>query len=196
VNARAIVIAGSVLAAIAVIIVLLVSGGAETPNAFDDSVGDVSITNGPKPPEDTAVADIIEAEVARDGDDIVFRATMDAAIPKRVDDGSLSWRWDVYIDGTSAWIVSATVDVERSASITATQSNYGAGTYDDTLPGELSIEGDELTLTIRPGDIPDWPADFSWSLATSLDGDQGDPESALGTDVAPNEGRGRLKAES
>ena len=192
---RAVAIAGAAVALVALVIVLLVSGGAEVPNDFDDPAGDVTLSNGPKAPADTTTADVTRAEVARAGDDVVFRATMGAPIPKRVEDGSLSWRWDVYVGDSSAWIVSANVDVESSASITSTQSNYGSGTFDDTLPGDLSIDGNELALTIRPADIPGWPDEFSWTLGTSLDGDQGDPESALASDTTPDDGRGRLEGE-
>jgi hypothetical protein len=193
VNKRTGLIVGIAVVAVAVVVVLLVSGGSEAPSAFDDDAGDVSVAEGPKAPEDTAAADIVDAQVTRDGERLVFTATMDDEIPERVQDGSLSWRWDLYVNGTGEWIVSATVDVESSASITSTQSDYGAGTFDDSLPGSFEIDGDTLTLTLRPDDIPDFPADFTWSLGTSLDGDQGDPESALATDKAPDEGRGRLE---
>ena len=192
-NARAVAIAGGALALITVMIVLLVSGGASAPGDLDDARGDVTVAEGPKPPQDSSLADIVGAEVARDGDSLVFRATMDAEIPDKVADGSLSWRWDLYVNQTPAWIVSATVDVESSASVTATQSDYGSGTYDDTLPGELELSGRTLELTIRPGKIPDFPSDFAWTLGTTLDGARGDPESALATDAAPDEGRGRLE---
>jgi hypothetical protein len=193
VNKRVAAIAGVAIAIVAAVVLLLVSGGAEAPSTFDDTAGDVSLGNGSKPPEDTAPADIVDAEVARDGDNLVFTATMAASIPERVKDGSLSWRWDLYVGDTSEWIVSANVDAETSASVTATQSNYGSGTFDDTLPGHLEVEGDTLTLTLRPVDIPEFPSEFTWGLGTTLDGDQGDPESALATDKAPDEGRGRLE---
>jgi hypothetical protein len=193
VRGRAVAIIGAVVVVIVAIVILLVSGGSEAPSTFDDATGDVSLGDGSKPPTDTAIADIAAAEVTRSDGNIVFKATMDEAIPKQVKGGSLSWRWDLYVNGTSEWIVSANVDVQSSASITATQSNYGAGTFDDTLPGDFDIDGDTLTVTLRPADIPDWPPDFTWSLGTSLDGNQGDPESALAIDKAPDEGRGRLE---
>ena len=192
-NARVGAAIGAVVALIALVVLLLVSGGSEAPSAFGDPGGDVTVADGPKPPADTTTADILQANVSRNGDDIEFRATMDAPIPKSVRDGSLSWRWDVYVDGASAWIVSAGVNVQRSASLTSTQSDYGTGTIDDSLPGELEIRGNNLLITLRPAEIPDWPSDFTWTLGTTLDGDQGDPQSALASDMAPDEGRGRVE---
>lgn len=192
-NARAVAIAGAALALVTVMIVLLVSGGASPPGDLDDAPGDVVVAEGPEPPLDTSLADIVGAKVTRDGDSLVFRATMDAEIPDKVANGSLSWRWDLYVNETPAWIVSATVDVESSASVTATQSDYGAGTFDHTLPGELELNDRTLELRIKPAEIPDFPSDFAWTLGTTLDGERGDPDSALASDAAPDEGRGRLE---
>jgi hypothetical protein len=193
VNGRALALIGGVVAVIAAAVVLLVSGGAEPPSNFDDPTGDVSVAEGSKPPDDTALADIVKADVVRDGDDLVFQATMNADVPQRVKGGAMSWRWDVFVNGTSEWIVSANLDIGPNASLTSTQTNYGSSTFDKTLPGDLDIDGRTLTVTFRPGEVDGFPDDFTWSLGTSLDGAQGDAESALATDTAPDQGQGKLE---
>ena len=185
--------AGGVVVVVAVLIVLLVSGGTEAPSTFDDATGDVAVAEGANPPSDPALADVVTADVARDADELVFRAEMASDIPPRVADGSLAWRWDVYVGGTGAWILSADLDVGANASLTSTQTNYGSGTIDDSLPGSIEIDGKTLTVTIRPGDVDAFPDDFTWTLGTTLDGDRGNAASALATDTVPDEGRGRLK---
>jgi hypothetical protein len=187
----ALVAGGAIL--IGAVVVLLVTGGAEAPADFADPTGDVTVGDGPKPPTETALADIVKAEVLHDGNDIVFRAEMNADIPQRVKGESMSWRWDVLVSGTSAWIVSANLDIGPNASVTSTQSNYGSSTFDDTLPGDLDFDGRTITITLRPAEIDDFPTDFDWKLGTSLDGDQGSPSSALATDTAPDQGQGRLQ---
>lgn len=198
-NKRVAIGVALVIALVAGTIVLLASGGpvepGDTPVSAPDaeSQGDVVVAEGPAPPTDTALADVLEADVRRRGDSLVFRARMATDIPQRVKGGGMSWRWDVYEGGAGTWILSANLDIGPNATLTSTQSNYGSGTFDDTLPGKLSIEGDTLSITLTPTKLEDWPDDFEWVLGTSLDGAQGNPHSALATDTSPNEGRGTIE---
>jgi hypothetical protein len=180
VTGRVAALVAGVVLIVVVLIVLLVSGGTDAPSKFHDPSGDVAIADGDHPPRDTTLADVVEADVSRDGDELVFRAVMSDDIPARVQNGSLAWRWDVYVGGTGAWILSADLDVGANASLTSTETNYGSGTIDDTLPGDIEVDGKTF------------PDDFTWTLGTTLDGDRGNPTSALATDTAPDEGRGRL----
>ena len=185
------VVAGGVLL-VAALIALLVSGGDPAPGTFDDPPGDVVVADGPNPPSDPTLADVVKADVSRDGDELVFHAEMSDDVPARVPNGSLAWRWDVYVGDTGAWILSADLDVGPNASLTSTQTNYGSGTVDDSLPGDIKIEGKSVTITLRPDEVEDFPDQFTWTLGTTLDGDRGNATSALATDTAPDEGRGRL----
>jgi hypothetical protein len=193
VTKRAALLLGVAVVLVAVAIVLLVSGGAEAPSTFDDASGDVSIGNGTNPPKNPDLADVVSADVRREGDALVFHARMDRAIPKRVENGSLTWRWDVYENGTGTWILSADLDLGANASLASTQTDYGSGTIDDTLPGDIEVEGDSLTITVRPAEVDGFPSDFTWTLGTSLDGDRGNPTSAQASDAVPDQGRGRLE---
>lgn len=190
---RGIALAAAVVVVLAVVVTLLVSGGARSPSAFDDPRDDVALGDGPNAPDDTALADVVEANVTRDGNSLVFEARMAKDVPKHVPGGSLTWRWDLYVHGVSQWIVSADLDVGPNASLTSTQTNYGSSTFDDTLPGDLSIDGRTLTITLHPDDVKGFPETFDWTLGTTLDGDHGDPGSALATDLTPDQGRGKLE---
>lgn len=199
-NGRVAIAIGIVVALIAGTILLLASGGpvepgdSPQPDAVGEAVGDVVVAEGPEPPGETELADIVDADVTERGSTLVFRAQMATQIPPRVKGGGMSWRWDIYEGGpTGTWILSANLDIGPNASLTSTQSNYGSGTFDDSLPGELSIRGDTITITLRPKKVTDFPADFEWVLGTSLDGAQGNPRSALATDTSPDEGRGPLE---
>jgi hypothetical protein len=197
VNARVASVIGVAVVLVAGIVILLAS--AEGPSTSDGSgvadasaepSGDVVVADGAEPPDETELADIVEADVRTRGSSVVFRARMATDIPQRVKGGGMTWRWDVYDAGQAAWILSASLDIGPTASLTSTQTNYGSSTFDDSLPGEMSLDGDTITITLRPKDLEDWSDEFEWVLSTSLDGAQGNPRSALASDTAPDDGRG------
>ena len=196
-NARAGLVIAAVLIVIAGALIVLNSGEptetSGSPAEPVEATGDVVVAEGPEPPPETELADIVEARVRRRGEAVVFRAEMGRSIPQRVKGGTMSWRWDVYEGGpTGTWILSADLNVGPTASLTSTQSNYGSSTFDDTLPGKMVLDGDALIITLRPGELEGWPDDFEWTLGTELDGEQGNPRSALATDMAPDGGRGTV----
>lgn len=198
-STRVAVALGALVALIAGIVILLASGGpVESGDASPESdsgeqTGDVVVAEGPEPPAETAVADIVEASVRKRGSTLVFRARMAERIPPRVKGGGMSWRWDIYEAGAGTWILSSNLDIGPVTSLTSTQSNYGSSTFDDTFPGTMVVEGKLLTITLRPEGLEDWPEDFEWVLGTQLDGAQGNPRSALATDTLPDEGRGTVE---
>jgi hypothetical protein len=199
VNARVALGIGIVVALVAGIIILLASGGPVAPGdgaapaPATEPRGDVVVGEGPEAPQETDLADVVEASVRRRGSNYVFRAEMAARIPQRVKGGGMSWRWDIYEAGVGTWILSANLDIGPTASLTSTQTNFGASTFDDTLPGHLRIAGDTISIRLRPDELDDWPDDFEWVLGTMLDGAQGNPRSALATDTTPDEGRGLVE---
>jgi hypothetical protein len=198
-NKRVAIVLGVVVALIAGVVILLASGGpvdsdgAPEPGAAAEASGDVVVAEGPEPPSETELADIVEADVRKNGQSYVFRARMADRIPPRVKGGGMSWRWDIYEAGAGTWILSSNLDIGPVTSLTSTQSNYGSSTFDDSFPGTMSVEGTLLKITVRPKDLEDWPENFEWVLGTMLDGAQGNPRSALATDTAPDEGRGSLE---
>ena len=177
-----------IVAVLGVTAVVLVTGG---PGAAerDDTREDVAITDGEGAPRDTSLADIESAEVTVTEQEIVFRATLGAEIPKEVPDGSLELTWDVLEDGDATWIVQVNVNVGLSATIAAHRTGYRAGTVDGTLPGEVQVNGQQVTVTIeRGGRVRDIPSGFQWRLTSTLDGALGDNDSAVATDRFPDSG--------
>lgn len=193
---RLAVVFAVVAIAIASIVVLLVTGEAEPVDTFADPAGDAAVGEGEKPPTDTTLADIQSAEVSDDGDEIVFEAKLGAEIPNRLRDGAFGVRWEIYEGGDSTFLVTASLDVGPTASVIGEQNGYGASTIDEQLPGSIEISGDTISIRLRPDEIPDFPDEFGWLLQTSLDGDQGDPQSARAEDKAPDDGFGEYPADS
>lgn len=193
---RLFVIFAVVGAAIASIVVLLVTGEAEPVRTFEDPAGDAQVEAGDNAPADTTLADIRSAEVRSDGDEIVFEAKLGGEIPNRLPDAAFNLRWEVYEEGDSTFLVTANLDVGPNASILGEQNGYGASTLDEGLPGSLEVTGDTIAIRLRAGEVPDFPQEFGWVLLTSLDGDQGDPQSARAEDRAPDSGFGEYPPDS
>ena len=188
------VVAAVVAAALAAIIVLLVTGEAEPVRTFEDAAGDAAFDEGKNPPTDTTLADIRAAEVRAEGDEVVFEARLGGPIPDKLPDGSLSLRWEVHEGDDSTFLITANLDVGPNASIIGEKNGYGASTLEERMPGSIEIEGDKLTIRLEAEEIPDFPDSFAWLLQTSLDGDQGDPQSARAEDRAPDQGFGEYPA--
>lgn len=180
-----------IIGAIVIVVIILNSGG--PTGGPDDPSDDVAVGGGEGPPEDATLADIARAEVRRDGDRIVFEATMTKEVPEKVPGGSLEFRWDISEDGDETWIVTANVSSQLSAAVISQNTGYGSSTIDDTMPGSVAVEGATVTVTLRSGRIDAFPPSFDWMLKTTLDGDFADPASAVATDSAPDSGPGTLE---
>ncbi len=174
------------------VVLLLVTGGDDTPGPISEGTGDVKEIEGVDAPSDIAVADIEFAEVRREGNSLVFEARLGAQIPKKIKDGSFDLRWDINVNNAGAFIVAGNLDVGENASIVGLVNNFGASTLDESFPGEMEINGNIWIITITPEDIPDWPEDFQWRLTTTLDGKAGDPKSGLAEDSVPDLGFGEV----
>lgn len=192
---RLLVVLGVVVIAIASVVVLLFTGEAEPVRTFADPAGDIAVGEGEGPPPDTTLADIQSAEVRSDGGEVVFEAKLGAQVPKKLADGAFGLRWEVYEGGESTFLVTASLDLGPTASVVGEQNNYGASTLDEALPGSLEVSGDTISIRLRTDEIPDFPEEFGWLLQTSLDGDQGDPQSARAEDRAPDSGYGEYPAD-
>jgi hypothetical protein len=187
-NTRAVVTFSAILVVVVVIIILLVTGGGGAVNADSDPDGDVAVSEGPNAPPDTAVADISSVEVSADQGAITFEAEMASDIPRRVKNGSLAWRWELYEEGQMTWLVTANVDLGPNASLVATQKDYSSSTIDDTLPGSIQVEGTTLRIRVRSNKVKGFPKTFDWLLKTSLDASRTKANSAVAEDVAPDSG--------
>ena len=184
---RSVLALGAVLAAVAVSVVLLITGGADT-HSVQDPAGDVTFTEGEGAPRDDALADIVKASVRRVGDGLVFEVEMNDAVPNKLAKQAMGWRWEVYEGGQMTWLLSANVDLGPNVSVVATQTNYSASTVDDTLPGSISVDGSNITVELDASGIEGFPLEFDWLLKTMLDGNRSEATSALAEDRAPDAG--------
>lgn len=191
-NKQLAIVALGVAAVLAVIIVLLVTGGPPSEDLAQDQAGDVTVSEGPAPPKEHSLADVRLARVYPEDGWVVFEAEMPVDIPKSLKNETLSWRWEILEGGTETWLVSASISVGSPiARVLSTQTGYGASTNDDTLPGEIERSGKTLFVRLQAGEIKDFPKGFTWRLETSLDGDRRDAKSAVAADTAPESGLGQ-----
>ncbi len=165
------VVAIIVALVVAGLIVLLVTGGADIP---EEARGDLTYIEGEVPQRQRAqgpelvasIADVTQAEVRADGDELLFEAQLAAPLPQPLKTSALELRWDVRAEG-STWTLSVTIDKDAQAAVFS-DTGYGSGTVDQTLPGSLEIGKQSVLVRLRPGDIEAFPSEFEWSLATTL----------------------------
>jgi hypothetical protein len=178
----------AIVAAIAAVVLVLAVGGPQDSGAAE-SISDVAVGEGPNPPGDTALAEITDVSVRKDGEtDLVFEVTIATDLPAEIPNGSLGFRWDVIEDGEATWMVSANLDTGPTAAVTALASKFGASTVDGTLDGTITVERNKLTITFDRTAIDGFPTSFAWRVGSTLDGDRSDPGSATATDS----GQGQL----
>jgi hypothetical protein len=181
-----------VIVLVAVAAVWLLSGAGNSGGSTTDPKGDVDVTKGSKPPSDFKLADLTEGSIVLEDDSAVFEATVDQNVPDALAGEAIAFRWEITENGQVTWIVSASVDVERTASVVATQVDYRSSTIDDSLPGDLVVEGGTVTVTLETDGLEGFPSAFDWTLQTELDGDRTRSPSAVATDSVPNEGSLRV----
>ena len=190
-RSRSLLVLG-ILAVAAAAIAWLLSGAGGSGGSTTDEKGDVVVTKGAKRPSDTKLADLTEGSVALEDGSAVFEATVNSQVPDALDGEAIAFRWEVIENGQVTWIVSASVDVERTASVVATQVDYRSSTIDDSLPGDLVVEDGTVTVTLETEGLDGFPSSFDWTLRTELDGDRTRSPSAIAKDSVPNEGSLRV----
>jgi hypothetical protein len=189
---RLLIAAVSVGVVIAATVILLVSGGSDGEDVVGgDPSQDVVVAEGGNPPSEVAMADIISADVRKEGATLIFEARMAGSVPQKLPDGSLELRWEILEGGSLTWLVTAEIADDPRASVLAQAGGFGASTIDSTLPGSITIGPDGIRVELRTDELTDWPEGFDWTLRSSLDGDRGDGASALATDSAPDNGTTR-----
>jgi hypothetical protein len=181
---------GAVVLTLVAAVVLLATGGADEPSRIVDPVGDAVIGEGDNPPTNAALADIQTTEVRRDGDEIVFTASVGEPLPDELDEGHLRIRWNLSEGG--GWSVLFNLGPGSPvAQVVGQGSQFGASTLDGTFPGDFEINARTVTLRLTYKDISQWPDDFTWATSTEL-GTSAEQGSALASDRAPDEGFGSL----
>lgn len=170
----------------------LLSGAGDSGGSTSDPKGDVVFTKGPKRPADVKLADLTRGSIVLEDGAAVFEATVDQNVPDALDGEAIAFRWEIIENGQVTWIVSASVDVERTASVVATQIDYRSSTIDESLPGDLVVEGGTVTVTLETDGLEGFPSAFDWKLQTELDGDRTRSPSAVANDSVPNEGSLRV----
>lgn len=83
---------GAVAALVALIVVLLATGNPPPGEEAHDAAGDVEVGEGDPAPTETSLVDITEAKVHEVASQIVFEATMDDTIPRRLNGQTMEWR--------------------------------------------------------------------------------------------------------
>ena len=154
----------------------------------EDRSGDVVVGKGPKAPKEPAVADLRSASVEIADGTAVFEARVEGDIPDSFEDEAIEFRWEITEDDRMTWIVSASLSIEPTASVVATQFDYRSSTIDRSMPGELVVEGMTVRLTLEISEIERFPEAFAWTLESQLDGDRSKAGSAEAGDVIPDEG--------
>lgn len=188
---RSLLILGVIVLVVAAAVWLL-SGAGDSGGSTSDPKGDVVVTTGPKRPADIKLADLIGGSIVLENDAAVFDATVNQNVPDALDGEAIAFRWEITENGQVTWIVSASVDVERTASVVATQFDYRSSTIDQSLPGDLVVEGGTVTVTLETEGLEGFPSAFDWTLRTELDGDRTRSPSAVAKDSVPNEGSLRV----
>lgn len=174
------------------------SGSARGPGSLglEDPGSDVVVAPGDNPPHRPQRAELVAAEVVGRGDDLEFRARLGSPVPRRMSGESFDLLWDLYEDGERTWTLSVALDVGRTVTLLAVNSNFATSSLDEDFPGSVEVAGDVVTITVRPGDFdprgPRIPDEFSWRLRSRLDGVQGDPRSAVAEDSLPDRGFGDI----
>lgn len=189
---RTLLVGLAIVGTVAVIVLVLASGGEDPQTGPADALSDMVVGEGPSAPLDPTLVDIAEASVKETNGDVVFEVTMAKNVPSKGSEDVLSFRWELSEGGRNTWLVNADVSGRPVAALTSQTSNFGVSTIDDTLPGAISVEGRSIELTIQAGDIKDFPTDFTWVLTSTLDADRADPASSLATDTAPDSGPGKV----
>lgn len=183
------VVAAAIAAVLALVVILLVSGGTNEPDvARGDASQDVAVGEGANPPTEVGLADIVSAEVTQGGSSLVFEARTAVQLPKKMPDGALVFRWEILEGATTTWIVNAEIGDGNRVSILDQAGGFGASTVDETFPGSITVSSNVLRVELRTEELTGWPGTFDWVLKTSLDADRGDGASALATDSAPDGG--------
>lgn len=187
-------LAGLVVAG-ALVVVLLVTAGPEAP--FEPR-GDLHYVRGSVKREHPAagelaasVADIVDADIRMENDDLIFHAELAAPVPRRLAPSSLELRWQVTTGDNSEWTISATLVRELEAAIFSS-SSYGSGTVDGSMPGKVLSQGSTITIALDPFKLDDFPDTFEWRLFTLLRVFANEPDSDRVEDVAPDKGRKRF----
>jgi hypothetical protein len=184
-------VVGVTLAIAAVLIAVLVSGGA---GGGTDPEGDVRVVEGERPRRATAlpvaasIADIVDADVRSEGSDLILDLTAAVTIPGALERSSLEFRFDLSEGGRDTWIVSASINVAATAAVVSQTTGYTSSTIDDSLPGSLELTGERLRITLDPTAIDGFPDSFDWRLSSALIAFRGIAGSVRVEDRFPDEG--------
>ncbi len=204
---RTVVLLAAIVVVAAVGLALLLANKDDTstdkqsrPGARETTPGDIATATPPdatpkdrepKTPAPGDLADIESAAVRSEGNEIVFEALMGSEVPVELKNQSMSWRWEIRQEDTTAWILSASLDIGPNATIFNPRTNEGGGTVDGSFPGEIERNGNSLIVRMVPSKLPSFPDDFEWRLTTRLVGRETDG-GEVAEDSAPENGFGRF----
>lgn len=140
-----------------------------------------------------AIADLISAEVAPgDPETLVFTAQVASSAPRSLKSSALEFRWELDGDDGSGWTLIVSIDRDAQVALFS-DGGYGSGTIDSTLPGDVVIEDDAVSVRLEPSEIEDFPSAFDWNLATTLRAFRNETDSPRVEDRFPDEGAERFE---
>lgn len=156
--------------------------------------GDLTYIEGSAPrraqdsrPLAASMIDITSADVRAEEAELVFEASVAAPVQQPLKTAALELRWDIAGEEGAAFTLTVAVGRESNASLFS-DSGFGAGTIDETFPGTLLIEREEIEVRVDPAQIDDFPEGFEWSLASTLRAFRNDPDSPRVEDRLPDDG--------
>lgn len=188
-------VGGATVALVVVVVLFLMFGGQEGPT---EKAGDLAYIEGVVPKRQrqvqlaSTIADINTAEINRADTDVVFAAQVVAPIPRRLETSVLELRWDLAPPAGARWTLTVKIDRRPEASLFS-EEGFGAGTVDDTFPGEIVIEGSVVEVRLDPEQIENFPSGFEWTLSTTLRAFRDATDSPRVEDRFPNQGSERFE---
>lgn len=132
-----------------------------------------------------SIADLIDAEVRRVGDSIVFGASCAAPVPQRLKLSALHFRWDITSENGPSWTITARIDKVVEATVVSS-AGFGASTIDGSMTGSLQIRDDAVELRLDVRGLPQFPTTFEWALTSTLRAFRAEPDSPRVEDRVPN----------
>lgn len=181
------IVAIAVSLALAFVTTTTLTFAVEPEEIVEDRPRDLKLTLTPNRPVQKALADIRFAQVHRDGDSVVFEATLSATVPQVVTGGYFDMTWD--IDARSDWRLAASLENGINATLVANETRSGTSTFDGSFPGTIEVDGDTIRIVFQPKAIAGFPDGFRWKLTTRLNMRASEPNVGVVYDYAPD---GRL----
>ncbi|MGH2747191.1 MAG: hypothetical protein ACRDKB_04645 [Actinomycetota bacterium] len=184
----------AIVGALVVVAVLAVMLLSSNPGESRDERGDVRLIEGsggrdrhPSGELAASTADIVSADIVSADGELVFETALGADLPIRLHPAALELRWELSGDDGSRWTLSAVLSRDLEVALVS-DSGYGTGTVDDSLPGHVSVSENTIAIGLRVEEVPSFPRGFQWRLSSLLRAFADEPDPPRVEDQMPDEG--------